>query len=135
MDRKYELLKDETVDFYGKKLYRIRATENFNGVTEGEKGGYIESVDNLTDSAWVTGSAKVCGNAEVYGCAQVGSSATVCGNARVTGAARIGYAAAVYGSACVTGNARVGGNSEYSQEYKLAIELAKVKIKVEEADK
>ena len=43
MKRKYELLEDETVDFYGKKLYRIRATESFGDVTEGEKGGFVES--------------------------------------------------------------------------------------------
>ena len=111
MDRKYELLKDESIDFYGKTLYRIRATESFGDVTEGEKGGFVESYNNLTDDAWVTGDAKVCGNAMVRGDAQVTGNAMVCGIALVCGSAMVGGNAMVSGSSSVGGNAMVCGNA------------------------
>ena len=215
MERKYELLEGETVDFYGKTLHRIRATESFGAVTEGEKGGFIEGYNNLDGDAWVAGDAKVCDNAKVYGNAvvrdnalvianaKVCGSAMVCGSASVCGDAIVDYRATVCGSASVgsiamvCGSASVGGDaivrgnatisnaadiltvfplgydndsatffkcadskirvitndfrgtidefsdtvaqeygdSEYAQEYKLAIQLAKLKIKVEEESK
>ena len=179
MERKYELLKDETIDFYGKTLYRIRATESFCYVTEGEKGGFVESYNNLTGDAWVTRDAKVLGNAVVSGDAKVYGNAKVCGNAMVFGNARVAYGAKICGNAtignaadiltvfplgyyndsatffkCADSKIRVTtndfhgtidefaytvaqeyGDSEYAQEYKLAIQLAKLKIKVEEESK
>ncbi len=209
MDRKYELLKDETLDFYGKTLYRIRATESFGAVGESEKGGFVESYNNLTGDAWVTGEAKVLGNAVVSDNATVCDNAIVMDNAKVSGMAIVRGNAQVYGNTAISGiaivkgsadvrdNARVSGgakldcnaqisdvadiltvspvgiygdsvtffkcddskirvvtddfrgtidkfaamvaqeygDSEYSQEYKLAIQLAKLKIKVEEESK
>ena len=52
---KYEILKDEFIEFDGRKLYRIKALKDFHNVKEGEFGGYIESERNLLHEgdAWV----------------------------------------------------------------------------------
>lgn len=67
--KKYELLKDDKIELYGKTLYRIKALIDFDIVVAGSLGGYIEKEDNLahTGNAWVSGDARVSGDAEVYG--------------------------------------------------------------------
>ena len=69
--KKYELT-NKTIEFYGRKLYRIRALKDFIGVKAGDLGGYIEKKENLSQDGlcWVYGNAQVCDNAGVYGNAQ-----------------------------------------------------------------
>ncbi|MEM0531616.1 hypothetical protein WGC32_14970 [Zongyangia sp. HA2173] len=82
-------------------------------VRVGEKGGWVESENNLShagncwvcDNAQVCGNALVCGNAWVYGNAQVYGNAWVYGNALVYGNAQ------VCGNAWVCDNAQVYGNA------------------------
>ena len=95
--KKYELLVDDTITFFGVQLFRIKALISFSGIEKGEVGGYIASEKNLSQSgnAWVYGDARVFGNAEVSGDAEVS------GNAEV------------YGDAWVYGNAWVSGNADY----------------------
>ena len=66
---KYEILKDEFIEFNDRKLYRIKALKDFRDVKKGAVGGYIESEKNLSreGDAWVYGDARVSGNAQVYG--------------------------------------------------------------------
>ena len=73
MSKKYELVVDDTITFWGWKLFRIRALISFGSVDAGELGGYIQKEENLSqeDDAWVSGNAKVWGNAEVSGDAEV----------------------------------------------------------------
>ena len=75
MNKKYELLKDDTVTYFGRTLYRIKATTDFGYVKKGELGGYIEKEVNLSHHgyAWVSDDAMVFGNARVFGIARVGS--------------------------------------------------------------
>lgn len=82
---KYEIFKDEFIEFDGRKLYRIKALKDFRDVKKGTVGGYIESERNLLHEgdAWVSGNAWVYGNAQVYVNAQVSGDARVSGNARV----------------------------------------------------
>ena len=82
---KYEILKDEFIDFDGRKLYRIKALKDFRNVKAAEAGGYIESEQNLSQEgdAWVTGNARVYGNAQVSGDAGVSEKAVVDGRGRV----------------------------------------------------
>ena len=84
---KYEILKDDFIEFDDRKLYRIRALKDFSNVQEGEFGGYIESERNLSHkgNAWVSGNAQVYGDARVYGDAWVYGSAWVYGDAQVSG--------------------------------------------------
>lgn len=69
---KYRLT-EETKKQRGATLYRIEAIESFGPVKAGDKGGYIETEQNLshTGNAWVYGNAQVSGDAQVYGNAQV----------------------------------------------------------------
>ena len=109
---KYELL---LIDATG--LHRIRALRDFSDVRAGDLGGYVESLDNLSQEGdcWVYGNARVCGNARVYGNAWVYGDARVYGNAWVHENARVCGNARVYGNARVHGDAWVHGDAQQSK--------------------
>ena len=111
--KKFELT-DISIDFFGIKLFRIKALRDIGSIEDGEFGGYIEKEDNLSHegNAWVYGDALVYGNAEVCGNARVCGNAEVYGNAWVCGNAEVFGDALVYGDALVCGNAEVYGNAE-----------------------
>ncbi|MGG6547841.1 UNVERIFIED_CONTAM: hypothetical protein NY100_20785, partial [Prevotella sp. 15_C9] len=77
MNKKFELLLDDTIDVFDRKLFRIKAKINFGNVETGEIGGYIEKEENLSENgnAWVYGNARVYGDAWVYGDARVSGDA------------------------------------------------------------
>lgn len=81
--KKYELLREQTIEWRGRTLYRICALRDFGSVHAGDVGGYIECEHNLSQvgNAWVCGDAWVYDNARVYGDARVCGNAWVCGNA------------------------------------------------------
>ena len=106
MEKKYKLT-DETIEVEGKSLYRIEALKDFCEIKKGDKGGFIESEDNLSQE----GNAWVYDDACVYDNAFVTDDALVYDNARVYGNASVSNNARVYGDACVYDNARVCGNS------------------------
>lgn len=92
MERKYEFT-GETRQIEGRTLNRIVAVRDFGEVKRGEKGGWIEREENLSqqygdcwvyDNAQVHGDAKVYGNAEVHENADVSGEAVICDNADVT---------------------------------------------------
>ena len=64
--KKYELLVDDTITFFGVQLFRIKALISFSGVEKGEVGGYVASESNLSQygDAWVSGDAWVYGDAD-----------------------------------------------------------------------
>ena len=66
--RKYEFT-GETKVFLNKTLHRIRAIVDFGTVHAGDVGGWIEKEENLNQcgDAKVYGDADVCGDAKVYG--------------------------------------------------------------------
>ena len=106
MSKKYKLT-DETISLNGATLYRIEALKDFGEIKKGDKGGFIESENNLAHEgdAWVSGYAQVYGNARVY------DDARVCGNSRVYGNSLVYSNAQVYDNARICGNARVCGNA------------------------
>ena len=117
MEKKYKLT-DETIEVEGKALYRIEALKDFCEIKKGDKGGFIESEDNLShegnawvyddacvyDNALVTDDACVSDNARVYNDARVSDNSWVYDNARVYGTARVTDDACVCGTACVYDN-------------------------------
>jgi uncharacterized Zn-binding protein involved in type VI secretion len=114
-NRKFELVADQSIEWMGRKLFRIRALiviERF-GVKPGDAGGYVEKAENVSEDgdAWVSGDALVCGNARVSGDALVCGNAQVCGDAWVSGDALVCGNARVSGNALVCGNAQVYGNA------------------------
>ena len=130
MKKKYKLI-DEIIDFEGRKLYRIEALKDFSNVKKGDRGGFVESEDNLSqdgdcwihddarvhsnakicDNAIIYGYAKVCDNAIIYGDARVFGNVQVCDNARVFDNAKILGNTIVYNKAKIFGNARIFDNA------------------------
>ena len=110
--KKYELT-DETIEYIGHTLHRIRAVRSFGDVKKGELGGFIESEFNLTHegNCWVAENARIFGDAQVFGKAEVNGKAVVCGDAQVFGKARIYDNAQVSGDAQVFGKAEVNGKA------------------------
>ena len=72
MSKKFELTA-EVKEFFGIKLFRIKALVAFGGVDEGELGGWVEKEGNLDQrgDAWVYGDARVYGDAWVSDDARV----------------------------------------------------------------
>ena len=126
-DKKYKLT-DECITIGDKKLYRIESLKDFAFIKKGDKGGFVESEENLSQvgscwiyndtkvsgDAWVIGDAKVYGDARVYGNAMVYGNAQVYGNACVFGDAEIYDNAQVYGNAEVFGNVYIKGDADIS---------------------
>jgi len=83
---KFSLTKNTKV-WCGITLYQIKAEISFGNVVKGELGGYIEKKENLSEDgdAWVSGNARVYGDAWVYGDACVSGNARVYGDAWVSG--------------------------------------------------
>ena len=104
MSKKYKLT-DETIKLNGATLYRIEALKDFGEIKKGDKGGFIESENNLAHE----GNAWVSDNARVYGDACVFDNAQVYGNAFVSGYAQVYGNAFVYGNAWASDNARLCG--------------------------
>lgn len=133
MEKKYKLT-EESINYYGKKLYRIEALKDFGDVKKGDKGGYVESEKNLSqkddcwiyddakvfDDAQVYDNARVYDDAEVYGESQIFGDARVLDNAIITDNAKICGIAQVYndtlvdGKALITENARIYNNAQVS---------------------
>ena len=93
-DNKYRLDETDSMNVDGHTLYRIVALKDFADVKAGDKGGYIESEDNLSHdgAAWVYDNAQVFDKAKVSDNAQVKDNAHVHGYTQVAGNARIsGY--------------------------------------------
>ena len=109
--KKYELVQEGN-------LYRIIALRDFSNVEKGEKGGLVQSEDNLShegdcwvsDNAVISGNAQVSGNAWISGNARV-KKAWVSGNAVISGNARVEDGARVHGDAWLTGEAVLAGNA------------------------
>ena len=104
MEKKYELIKTDTICAYGRTLFRVRYLCDIeNIVAAGDIGGYIEGEYNLSQQ----GNSVVLGDAEVYG------NAKVCGDAKVYGNAKVCGDAMVFGNAKVCGDAKVQSTRDY----------------------
>ena len=121
-DNKKYKLSNETIEVNGHILHRIIAIKDFGEVKKGDKGGFIESEDNLShyDLCWVADDAKVHGHAWVSGnaivedYADVYNYAMVCENARIRDNAEVFDDAHVHDNAEVCHIARVFGNAQIS---------------------
>ena len=112
MGKKYKLT-DETINLNGVTLYRIEALKYFGEIKKGDKGGFIESENNLAHEgdAWVSDNARVYGNACVFDNSQVYGNAFVSGYAQVYGDAFVYGNAWLYDNTRVCGYARVADNA------------------------
>ena len=74
--KKYKLTKTKK-EVFGTTLYQIEALKDFGDVKKGDKGGWIEKEENLSQE----GNSWVFGDACVFDNAQVSENACVSGNA------------------------------------------------------
>ncbi len=93
---KYEFT-EETLDWKGKTLHRIRALRDFGDVKAGDIGCWIEKEKNLSHNGdcWIYDSAKV------YGSAIVCDSAKICDSTKICGSAKVYDSTKICGSACI----------------------------------
>lgn len=118
-NKKYKMLKNDTIIYKGVKLHRIQALKSFNDVEKGNLGGYIQNHKNLShdgncwayDSAKVFNKALVKDNAEIHNQATIYGSALVADNAKVFNNVKVFKFAKVFGDAKIYHNARVYGNA------------------------
>lgn len=105
------ILTDETIEYHGHKLYRIKAIKSFNGIRKGSLGGWVESEDNLSQEGdcWILHEAKVFRKAKVSGNAKINDNACVYGNAVIFGYVVISGNAKVYGNVHIYGNVSISG--------------------------
>ena len=68
-NKKYEILmdKENTIEFGGRILHRIRALKDFRNVRKGDIGGYVENEHNLSQEGdcWIYDDAKAMDNSYV----------------------------------------------------------------------
>ena len=93
-EKKYKLT-DEFIIIDDKKLYRIEALIDFSDVKKEDKGGFIESENNLSHN----GNCWVYDDAEIFDNARILNNAEISGNAKVYGDAKIDGNSGVYDSA------------------------------------
>ena len=69
-DKKYEILmdKENTIEWEGRTLHRIRALKDFRNVRKGDTGGYVENEYNLSQEGdcWIYDEAKAMDNSRMY---------------------------------------------------------------------
>ena len=144
MARKY-ILTDEIRKVEDRILHRIKAVKDFNGVHEGDLGGWVESEDNLYqfgncwiyDNAMVLDEAKVFDDAAIRDKAAIYQHAIVCGKAIVSGHANVsGHAdrakvsenAFIHEMAWISDNAWVYGDADVCHDATIS-DYARVKSK------
>lgn len=92
-EKKFQLT-DSTI-YNSKILYRVQALKDFGDVKAGDKGGWVESEENLSHH----------GNCWIYDDAMVFEYSHVLENAKIVNNAK------VLGFSCVAGNAIIGHNA------------------------
>ena len=75
MEKKYVLTDNFIVNVFGIKLFQIKCIRKIKYADIGDLGGYVESERNLSQE----GDAWVCGNAKVFGGAEIVSNDRHCG--------------------------------------------------------
>lgn len=125
---KHYMLTDETINHEGVTLHRIVATKPLAHarVAEGDRGGFVQSEDNLRGDGWIADDAIVMERAVVRDRAQVRGNALVKGNAWIADDARVLDHAVITGGTnimehaiargyCFVRNASVSGVADISE--------------------
>lgn len=112
MEKKYRLT-DETIEFNGVKLHRIEALKDFGCVYKGDKGGFVQREENLSQfgNCWIFEDAKVFNDAYVSRNAICMGNSMIYENARITDNALISFSSKVHGNSNIFGHAFISNNS------------------------
>ena len=91
--KKYEILidKENTIEWKGRVLHRIKALKDFGDVKKGDLGGFVENENNLSriGNCWIYNDAKIFENAKVFGDSRVYNNAEIFGYSKVFGYAKV----------------------------------------------
>lgn len=86
-NHKYKLLLNDTIKTSAiRTAYRIQAIKNFGDVKSGDKGGYVESIYNLSEDGdcWLYDNSMVLENAEILGNAKIKGDTRVYGGSKIS---------------------------------------------------
>lgn len=110
---KYEIT-NETIDYGFKKLHRIRALKDFGDVKKGDLGGYVETMDNLSQEGdcWIYDNGKVMDYGFVSDKGKVFDNGTVSGNGVVLDKGEVCDNGSVRDNGEVSGYGKISGNGE-----------------------
>lgn len=124
----FKLTNETRTHWGGIILHRIECTVAIpeHNIPVGKKGGWVETIDNLSDNAWVYSKAKVFGNARVSGNAIITGEAQVFENAQVSGNAVVDGESYVFGNAKVTGKEKIRGKAKFNGRFCSNKELIQV---------
>ena len=121
MEKKFELIKEDSIEVEGRTLYRIRALKNvvksYDGtyaVKKGTLGGYVQKEANLSHegNCWVFDNAKVFDDTQVQNHAVITDESMVFGNSVIKDRAIICNQSKVYGFAIIQDDAIVMDRAE-----------------------
>lgn len=92
INKKYKLLLNDTIRINRLRIaYRIEAVKDFGDVKSGDKGGYVESIYNLSENGdcWVYENCIVLENAEIFDNAKIKGETKIYGGSNIGGNATI----------------------------------------------
>ena len=120
MNKKYQLIKDNSVEYKKKTLYRIKALRDFSDVRAGDIGGYVESENNLSHDGdcWLYNKSVALGNSRVYDNAKLYDYSIITGNAKafenatIKDDAFVRFNAKVHGNASIINKSIISGNAD-----------------------
>lgn len=121
-DNKYIILQNESIQHEGRTLYRIQAIKDFSIVKSGDKGGFVESEDNLSQSGkcWLYGDSMSYDNAQVFGDATLWFNAIACGDAVVCSRAHCGVDVVVKDLVMLRGDVHLDSNVRVSDNVQIS---------------
>ena len=116
-EKKYEILIDEenTIEFKGRILHRIRALKDFGDVKKGDIGGYVQSEHNLSHdgNCWIYDDAKCMDDSRMY------NNSTMFDNSIMFDNSRMFDNSMVYDNSIMLDNSEMFGNSILKNNDKL----------------
>ena len=143
MNRKCEFT-GETRNWIGRTLHRIRAVRDFGDVKAGDLGGWIEKESNLSNDgdAWVSGNAEVSGNARVSGRKHILWISMIGSRDDTVTFMRAKDEKIIVAVGCFSGTIDefekqvdvTHGDNEHGKAYRIAIELAKLRIDLDKEE-
>lgn len=112
INKKYKLLKNDTILIGDRRFYRIEALKDFGNVKKGDKGGFVQGEHNLShyENCWVYDNAKIFDNALVCGNAKVYDECRLTQNAKIFGYAEMHQKATASGYVEIFENAKIFDN-------------------------
>ena len=139
--KKFKLTNNKK-EWFGRTLYQIESLINFGEIHIGDKGGWVESEENLSHdgNAWVYGDARVYGDAWVYGDAAILWASKLGSRLGTTTVFKNKDGGLTVTCGCFIGTldefekkvAKTHGDNKFAKEYQALIALIKIHFDLKE---